>query len=161
MFVYVSDTVSVAQNFATSGSANTDVDQVFIKPGTRTIGILSLWAGGKASGATTLAGIAYRLKKWTTTASSAGTAIVPTPKDPGAQACKATAGGASAGVTSGTGGPTLLGGCVGGVGGGASWVAPNEDSCPKLEGSATQSIDLFSASAATGLNFEAKIEHTE
>lgn len=160
-FVYGSMTAVVATNFSTSGTPNTEVDHLFVKPGTRNIGILGLYVGGKGAGLTAISGIAYRMKKWTTTSSAAGTAITPTPRDPGAQACKATAAGASGGVTSGTGGPLYIGGCVSGAAGPGGWVAPNPDAMPTLEGSANQSIDLFSASATASLSFEATIEHVE
>lgn len=161
MFVYISGTSVVAENFATSATPNTMVDQLFIKPGTRTIGIQALLVGGKGGGLTTLSAIAYRLRKWTTTAAAGGTGVTPTPKDPGAQACKATAGAASAGVTVGTGGPSFVGGCVSSAAGPGGWVATNEDAMPKLEGSDNKSIDLFTASPTASLNFEANVEHVE
>lgn len=161
MFVYTTMSKSVAENFVTSGTANTEIDAMFVKPGTRNIAIQALIVGGKGAGLTALSGIAYRLKKWTTTASSVGTAITPAPSDPGAQAAKATAAGASAGVTSGTGGPTLQCGCVSGAAGPGGWVAPNPDSMKQLEGSANNSMDLFVASGTVSLNYEANIEHVE
>lgn len=161
MFVYTTMSKSVAENFVTSGTANTEIDAMFVKPGARNIAIQALIVGGKGAGLTALSGIAYRLKKWFTTASSVGTAITPSPSDPGAQACKATAAGASAGVTSGTGGPTLQCGCVSGAAGPGGWVAPNQDSMKTLEGSATQSMDLFVASGTVSMNYEANIEHVE
>lgn len=162
MFVYILGTVQIAENFATSGSANTMVDQMYVKAGLRTVGVQSLLVGGKGGGLTSLSGIAYRLRKWFTTASAAN-AVTPTPKDPGAQACKALAGAASAGVTSGTGGPTFIGGCMSGAAGPGGWVATNADSMPTLEASAaaTQSIDMFSASPTAALNFEANLEFVE
>lgn len=159
-FVYSSQSAQIATNFATSGTANTEVDQFFLKPGSRNIGVQGLYVGGKGAGLTSISGIAYRFKKWTTTASTGG-ALTPTPRDPGMQAAKATSGAASAGVTPGTGGPTYIGGCVSGAAGPGGWVAPNTDSLIVLEGSATQSIDLFSASGTISLNFEFAVEHVE
>jgi len=154
-FVYALQSVQLATNFTTSGTANTEVDHCFIKPGTRNIALISLLVGGKAAGLTAISGIAFRIKKWTTTAASGGTAAVPTPRDPGMQAAKATAGmSASAGVTAGTGGPTFLGGCLCGAAGPGGWVAPNPDAAHTLEGSATQSLDIFSVSGTVSLNFD-------
>lgn len=160
-FAYVTATKSVAENFTTNGTANTETDSMFIKPGARNIMITLLQVIGKAAGATTLSGIAYRLKKWTTTSSSVGTAITPGPRDPGAQAATATAAGASAGVTSGTGGPTIQALAGSGVGGPGGWAARDSDSVCTLQGSANQSIDLFVASGSVSLNYEAAIEHEE
>jgi hypothetical protein len=164
-FVYTVDTVAVAENFVTSAAANTLIDHLFAAPKTgaagtavRNITVLSLIVGGKGAALTSITGIGYRLKKWTTTASAGGTAIVPAPRDPGAQASLFTAGGASAGVTSGTGGPTLLGGCTSGAAGPGGWVAENPDAAHVIQGNATQSIDLFTSQAGTvAMNFEARL----
>src|SRR5690242_11091512 len=108
-FVYTSSSKAVADTFATSASANTEIDALFVKPGARNIAARLLQVLGRGAGLTSLSGIAFHLKRWTSTASSAGTAITPAPHDPGAQAATATAGGGSAGVTSGTGGPVIVG----------------------------------------------------
>jgi hypothetical protein len=162
MFVYHVDCVSVTTTpYQTSATPNTEIDAAFVKPGARTLGILELIVGGRGAGLTAISGIAYRLKKWPTTASSGGTAIVPTPRDPGAQASKASAGAGAGGgtgaVTSGTGTAVFVGGCLSGAAGPGGWTAANDDAMPKLEASATQSIDLFSASAQASLNYEFKL----
>ena len=164
MFVYTSMSSMQLNNFTTNSSANTDNDTAFIKPGTRNIAIQALIVGGKGAGLTALSGIAYRLKKWTTTASSGGTSVTPAPSDPGAQACKATAAWAttnSGTVTSGTGGPTFQCGCVSGAAGPGGWTAANPDSMKVLEGSANNSMDLFSSSGSVTLNWEGNIEFQE
>lgn len=160
-FVYTIMTAAVATNFVTHATPATEIDALFIKPGTRNIAVQAMYVGGKAPGLTALSGIAYRLKKWTTTASSGGTAITPAPNDIGMQASKATAGGASAGVTSGSGGPTFIGGCTSGVAGPGGWTAPNPDSNKVLEGSDNKSIDMYSASGTASLNYEATMEFQE
>lgn len=160
-FVYTVPTKLVAENFATSATPNTEVDAVFIKPGTRNIWLTLLQVIGKGAGLTALSGIAFRLKRYPTTASSAGTAITPSPKDPGAQASKATAGGASAGVTSGTGTAVFVGACGCGAAGPGGWAARDQDSAGVVEGSANQSIDLFCASGTASLNYEASLEFQE
>ena len=161
-FVYNSHSAAVATNFATSGSGNTEIDHSFLKAGSsRTAYLNAVYAGGKANAATSISGIAYRLKKWTSTSSAGGTSITPTPRDDGMQAATATVGAASAGVTSGTGGPLYIGGFTSGISGPGSWVAPNVDSPCVLGAGTTKSIDLFSASATASLNFEFNFEHME
>jgi hypothetical protein len=164
-FVYSTQSAMQAQNYTTSGSANTETEPFFLKPGTRNIGLQAMYVGGKGAGLTSISGIAYRLKKWTSTSASGGTALTPTPRDPGMQAAKATSGigtgGGTAVVTVGTGGPIYIGGCISGAAGPGGWVAPNADSLPTLEGSANQSIDLFVASGTVSLNYEFVIEHVE
>jgi len=153
-FVYNFQSAVVAENFATSATPNTQVDHSFIDPGTRNAGLQALYVGGKGAGLTAISGVAYRIKKWTTTAAAGGTAVTIVPRDIGMQAAKATCGAASAGVTAGTGGPSYLGGCVSGAAGPGGWVAPNPDSIMWLEGSDAKSIDLWSSSPTASLNFE-------
>jgi hypothetical protein len=159
--VYTTATKSVADTFATHATPGTEIDAVFIKPGTRNVGVTLLQVLGRGAGLTALSGIAFRLKRYTTTSASAGTAITPTPKDPGFQACKATAGGASAGVTVGTGGPVIAAMCGCGAAGPGGWAARDPDSVIAVEGSANQSVDLFCASGTASLNYEAALEHAE
>lgn len=160
-FAYTTATKAVADTFVTSATPATEVDALFIKPGTRNVWVTLLQVLGRGAGLTSLSGIAFRLKRWTTTASSSGTAITPGVKDAGAQAAKATAGGASAGVTSGTGGPQIVAVCGCGAAGPGGWAARDQDSSCVVEGSANQSMDLFVASGTASLSYEAALEHAE
>lgn len=162
-FVYNSSGIINTQNFVT-GAINTPQDYYFIKPGTRNAGVLSLICGGKGAGLTALSGIQYTLEKYPTTATTinTGTAITPAPRDPGAQAAKATAATSTgAQFTAGTGTLVYVGGCFSGAAGPGGWVAENPDALPTLEGSANQSIDLWVASGTAGLNFNFTIAHQE
>lgn len=158
-FCYHVDSAVVATNFATHATPNQEIDAMFIKAGLRTASLLSMMVGGKGAGLTTISGIAYRLKRWPTTASSGGTAIVPIPRDEDGPAARTVAGGASAGVTSGTGTAVFVGGCMSGAAGPGGWVAENPDAAPALTASAspTKSIDLFTVSGTASLNYEAKL----
>lgn len=159
--VYTVMSAAVATNFVTHATPGTEIDAFFVKPGARNVGIQAMYVGGKGAGLTALSGIAYRLKRYPTTASSGGTAVTPAPDDPGFQACKASAGEASAGVTPGSGTLVFLGGCTSGAAGPGGWTAPNPDSVKVVEGSANQSIDLFASSPTTALNYEFTIEFQE
>lgn len=160
-FVYSSATKAVADPFSTSGTVNTEIDALFVKPGTRNIWVRLLQVLGRGAGLTALSGIAFHLKRWSTTASSGGTAITPGPHDSGAQAATATAAAASAGVTSGTGGPVIegLAGC--GAAGPGGWSAQDLDSAITIAGSATQSCDVFVESGTASLNYECALDHAE
>ena len=161
-FVYVMPTAILQENFTTSATPNTQIDHQFIKPGTRNIAVISLLVGGKGAGLTSLTGIAYRLKKWTTTSASGGTAMTPNPIDPGSQASKATAGWTTnASVTPGTGGPQYMGTVLSSGSGPGGWVTENPDAAPTLEGSANQSMDLWSSSGIASMNFEATTKFQE
>jgi hypothetical protein len=149
-------------NQTSNATPNTANDCFFVAAGTgRATSLQAVYVVGKGAGLTAISGIAFRVEKWTTTASSAGTAITPAARDPGAQAAKATAAFAAATVTSGTGGPTLM--CAFGCGaaGPGGWVAPNPDAMPLVESGSADSLDVFNASGTASLNFELSAEIVE
>lgn len=155
MFVYG---VAVAANQATSGTPNTEVDGLALIAGTgRAMLVQALFVMGKAAALTALSGIAFRLRRFTT-ASTAGSAITPAPRDPGAQASKCSA---ASGPTAGSGGAAnqLAIGCGAGSPGG--WVAANQDSMPLLESGSSDSFDVFNASGTASLNYEQSAEVCE
>jgi hypothetical protein len=146
----------------TNASANTANDCFFIAPGaSRTVWLNAIYLQGRGVQLTSISGISIRLEKWTTTASSGGTAITPSPCDPGYQAAKHTAGFSAATVTSGTGGPTLMMSLGMGTTSPDNWIAPNLDQAYSLQAAATQSLDLFNISGATSLIFEASVGAAE
>lgn len=143
----------------TNASGGTENDALFIKPGsTRNVFLQQMLIQGKAAALTSLSGIVARLKKWTTTASSGGTGITPTPRDVGMQASKATAGYATGGVTSGTGGPALLGAFGCSAGGPGGWAAQNADSVHTLEAADNKSIDAFVSSPTASMGYDLSAE---
>lgn len=163
-FVYNLSSKAVAENFATSASINTQIDAAFVKPGsTRPVTVIAARVQGKGAGLTALSGIAIRLSQWTTTASAigGGTNIPRVPVDNRAPPAAATSAGASAGITSGTGGPSVA--CAFGCGasGPGGWVAPNPDAGLTLDGGADRSTDVFSASAQASLNYEFSLDIQE
>src|ERR1700686_4929324 len=84
----------------TNAAPLTANDCLFIVPGTgRSVWVKSIYPEGRGSLLTSISGITYRLEKWFTTASTGGTAVTPSPNDPGYQASKETAGWAVATVT--------------------------------------------------------------
>lgn len=149
--------LATAGNTATNGSANTESTVYFVKAGTRNVALQSMYIVGKGAGLTAISGIVIRVAKFAT-AGTGGTGITPTPKDPGMQAAKCTSASAH---TIGTGTRTnhLAFGC--GAAGPGGWVAPNPDSLIVLEGSATNGIDVVSASGTVSLNFEWSAEVVE
>lgn len=146
----------------TNATGNTANDCFFVKPGTtRNVAIQAFYVRGHANALNTITGIGFRLEKWTTTASSAGTSITPFQKDPGMQNPKATAAYSNTTVTSGTGGPSLalaFGCSASGPGG---WTAPNLDSLHVAEANAAHSFDIFNISAAASMVFELSAEIVE
>ncbi len=145
--------LATAGNLTTSGTANTETDTFFVKAGVRNAWLQSMYVVGKGAGLTAISGIVFRIIKFTT-ASTLGTAMTPTPKDPGMQAAKATA--ASRPTAGTTRVNRILFGC--GAAGPGGWVAPNPDSVELLEGGGALSIDCMDASGTVSLNFEFSAE---
>lgn len=158
-FCYEIHSKNVAENYTTSATPNTEIDAAFIKPGaSRMVNLIRLLVQGKAAALTALSGLGFRIKEWTSTASSSGTSITPgavNPLNPAAVATAAAgAGGGTGAVTSGTGGPTIVGGCGCGASGPGVWQQENADAAIGLDGNVNKSIDVFAASGTASLNYE-------
>lgn len=156
MFVY--STVPGA-NVATNATPNTETDHLRTVTGASRQALLNaLYVIGKGAGLTAISGIVFRFKRFST-ASTAGAAITPAPRDPTAPASTITAATApTAGAT-----PTLQNAIGCGAAGPGGWVAPNPDSQMTMVagGGANGNVDLFSASGTASLNFEYTLEHAE
>lgn len=159
--VYEIQTKQVADSFATSSVASTELSQMSIKAQARNVGLTSASVIGRGAGLTALSGIAFRFKKFTTTASSSGTTITPAPLDTGMQAAKAVTVAASSGLSLGSGGPILVGSFGCGAAGPGGWVARDVDHMPSLEGGSSLSIDTFSVSGTASLNWEGGLTFQE
>lgn len=146
----------------TNGTGGTENDAFFVKPGaTREVYVCGVFPAGKANAATTISGITYRLKKWTSTASSAGTSITPSPKNTGFRASIHTAAYSATTLTSGTGGPTLLMSLGSGTSTPGPWFTDNLDRAYDIDAAATQSIDIFNSSPAASQVFEVSVDTAE
>ena len=151
MYYYSDDPGATITSNATPSTAN---DCAFYKPGaTRTMWLKMISLTGAMASLTAISNIRIRLENWTSTASSGGTAITPTPKGSGTQAATHTAGYGTT-VTSGTGGPLLKGMIGAGATSPNIWAPPNLDEFLDLPAAATQSIDVFNVSALASCVFE-------
>ena len=167
-FYYTAESGGVGSDITTSATPNTEQDDAFVAVQSGVNVALSytiaIYAGGKSAGLTTISGIAFRVKKWTTTKSTGGNAMggtSPAPYDIGEQGIGAAQIDikfrAPTAITSGTGGPTYMGGFVCGATGPGGWISPNLDSYGRtLVGATSASIDLFSSSAQPSLPYEAQ-----
>jgi len=162
MFVYTS---SLATPGVTTGSAtpNTEVGAISFKPPitlpARTAGLQAVYVVGRGSALTSISGLVFRIIRMTT-ASSAGVATTPSPKDKDAPAATMTA---VTGQTISATGRTnhVVFGC--GAAGPGGWVAPNPDSMVMIVPVVTTapSVDVVEASATASLTFEFSCEHVE
>lgn len=148
--------LATAGNLTTSGTPATETDAFFVKAGVRNVALQAVYVIGKGAGLTAISGISFRLVKFTT-ASTVGTAMTPSPKDPGMQAAKHTA------ASRPTAGTTRVNHIVFGCGaaGPGGWVAPNPDSVLLLEGGGGLSIDMFDVSGTASLAYEFSAETVE
>lgn len=161
MMYYVDSPQATQTSNATPNTAN---DCFFITPGSlRMVWLKSLKCSGKAAALTAITGIIIRIVKWTTTASSGGTALTPSPTDDGYQAAKHSAGYSATTVTSGTGGPTALGSVGFSASGPGNWINPSTafEESPSIQAGATKSIDLENISGTASMNFELDVGTTE
>lgn len=148
MPMFYSLSLATPGNSSTNGSANTETDMFFIKPGVRTVELVRMDIQGMASALSTMTGIQIRLISLST-ASTAGTTITPAPPDPGMQAAKATS---SSLPTIGTTRKNhKVFGCT--ATGPGAWYPVNPDEQLVAEGGAAGSIDALSVSGGTSMAF--------
>lgn len=155
MMVY-SLSLATAGNLTTNATPNTETDAFFVKAGVRNVSLQSVYVIGKGAGLTAITGLSFRLIKFTT-ASTAGTGITPTPKDPGGQASKCAA--ASRPTAGATRVNRVVFGC--GAAGPGGWVAPNPDSVELLEGGGALSIDMMDSAGLASMAYEFSAEVVE
>lgn len=157
-YLLQSSTLALAP-VTTSGTTNTEVDHLFIKPGTGAkVDINGLRLQGAGNALTTLNGLMANFKNWTT-ASTGGTAMTPSPVNIAvAKASAATAGGAP---TAGTGGGTYKGGFGCSGSGPAFWTAQTPDQMIEMAAAYAGSVDLYSAAVALSLAFQWWVDFLE
>lgn len=150
---------TVATFLTTSGSANTELPNLAIRQATRNVDVQSFYVCGRGAGLTSISGIAFRVRRWTT-AGSGGTAVTPQPRRIGTTA-STTAVSSESAITAGTvsGAYQLAFGC--GAAGPGGWVAPNPDSMLTLEAGSADEFDVNSISSTISLNLEISAEIQE
>jgi len=163
-FCYETQSQMNSPTYSTSATPGTEIDVFSIKAGARSMGIHALRAHGRGAGLTALSSIELNLKLWTT-ASTAGTALTPSPCAVAAPAATAvprigTGGGVNP-VTPGSGGGTYRGGIGFGASGPGGWVASNPDDVKQLDGTNAGSYDLYSASGTASMLYAFYVGHTE
>jgi hypothetical protein len=152
MFVY-SVVPTVATFLTTSGTANTELPNMALRQAVRNVDVQSFYVCGRGAGLTSISGIAFRVRRWTT-AGSGGTAITPQARRIGQPAASTTAASSESAITAGTvsGAYQLAFGC--GAAGPGGWVAPNPDSMLTLEAGSADEFNVNSISSTISLNLE-------
>lgn len=155
-FVY---NVTGGANYTTSGSANTEDPTIVLRQATRGVDLQAIYGAGKAASATTISGIAIRVRRWTT-AGSGGTSLTPAPRRIGTTA-STTAVDKQTSITPGTTSGAYQIAFGFGKAGPGGWVARDADSAIHLEAGGSDELDLNSVSGETSLNFELACEIAE
>ncbi len=145
---------------ATAGSESSTGHIRMASGTTRTASITGIYAAGRASAT---GGFILRLKQWTTTASSGGTAYTPVRRYPNNPAASLVAATDASAITAGSGGPniTLALGCP--SGGGAGWVPTDPSDAIQMEagGGANNNVDVYSIGSAASMNIDISVEVAE
>lgn len=150
--------LTTAGNTTTNGSANTESSVFTCATAAalpvNTVALFMCQVQGKATAATTITGLSFRIIMLTTASvTTGGTAITPRPANIGTPASLSVV--FSAVTTIGATGRTnhISFGC--GAAGPGGWVAANPDAMAVLHATATAgSIDLVSSTGGTSLPFE-------
>ena len=151
---------SVYRSAVTNGTAGTESTTGHIRMvsgSARTASVTGLFAAGRAS---TTGGFILRLKQWSTTASSGGTAYTIVKRYPNNPAASISAATDASAITAGSGGPiiTLALGCP--SGGGAAWVPTDPADAIQMEagGGANNNLDVYSIGSAASMNIDITVE---
>ena len=150
-FVYSVVGTTPATNYTTHATPGTEDPTVVLRQAVRGFDLQAIYVNGRESAATTITGISYIVRRWTTVGPG-GTAITPAPRRVGTTASTTAADKVSA-ITAGTvtGGFQLSFGC--GKAGPGGWVARDADSAIHVEGTSADELDINS------LCGEASIKH--
>ena len=162
MFVYTSSLATPGVSTC-SATPLTETGAISFKPPVvlpaRVAGLQAVYVVGRGAALTTISGIVFRIIRCTT-ASTAGTATTPNPKDKDAPAGTLTA---VTGQTISSTGRTnhVVFGC--GAAGPGGWVAPNPDSLVMIVPVVTTapSVDVVAACGTASLLYEFSCEHVE
>jgi hypothetical protein len=138
-----------ATPYTTHGTPNTEDPTLVLRQTTRNCDILSITAGGRAAAATTISGIGYKVRRWTTVGSG-GTTVTPAPTRIGTTASTVCVDKASA-ITAGTVSGAIVGGFVCGKAGPGGWVARDTDDAICLEAGSADEIDINSVAGEASL----------
>jgi hypothetical protein len=138
-----------ATPYATHAVPNTEDPTLVLRQTTRNCDIQAIFCLGRAAAATTISGIGYKVRRWTTVGTG-GTTVTPAPRRIGTTASTVCVDKASA-ITAGTvSGAYQVGfGC--GKAGPGGWVARDADSAICLEAGSADEIDINSVAGEASL----------
>lgn len=138
-----------ATPYASHATPNTEDPTLVLRQTTRNCDVNAIFCLGRAAAATTISGIGYKVRRWTTVGTG-GTTVTPAPRRIGTTASTVCVDKASA-ITAGTvSGAYVLGfGC--GKAGPGGWVARDSDSALNLEAGSADEFDINSVAGEASL----------
>lgn len=155
-FVY---SVDSGVTYSTHATPSTEDPTIVVRQATRGVDIQGIFAMGRSAAATTITGIGYRARRWTT-AGTGGTSVTPSPRRIGTTA-STTAVDKQSAITAGTvsGAYQVSFGC--GKAGPGGWVARDADSAIHIEGGSSDEIDINSIAGEASLSHQLSVEIAE
>jgi hypothetical protein len=150
-FVYSVAGLAAGASYATHATPSTEDPTLAIRQAVRGFDVTGVYCNGRAAAATTISGISYVGRRWTTVGTG-GTAVTPAPRRIGTTASTTAADKATA-LTAGTVSGVIQIACGCGKAGPGGWVARDADSAVHVEGT---SADEFCIASLCG---EASVSH--
>lgn len=144
---------------ATHGTPNTENPNLVLRQATRGFDINMVQTQGLSGALSTLSGILFRARRWTT-AGSGGTAVTPAPRRIGTTA-STTAASSETTITPGTTSGAYQWGFGMGAAGPGGWTARDPDSACHVEGGGSDEISINSLSPTASLPLSVTAEIAE
>ena len=150
-FVYTVAGLAAGASYATHATPSTEDPTLALRQATRGFDLTGVYCNGRAAAATTITGVSYLGRRWTTVGSG-GTAVTPNPKRIGTTAATTAADKATA-LTAGTVSGAIQFACGCGKAGPGGWVARDADSAVHIEAGSADELCIASLSG------EASVSH--
>lgn len=141
-FAYTVAGLAAGASYATHATPSTEDPTLVLRQAVRGFDLTAIYVNGRAAAATTITGISYLVRRWTT-AGSGGTAVTPNPKRIGTTASTTAADKATA-VTAGTVSGAIQVACGCGKAGPGGWTARDADHKVHVEGTSADELDINS-----------------
>jgi len=148
-FLYAVAGLAANASYATHATPSTEDPTLQMKQTTRGFDIVGAYGNGRANAATTISGISYIARRWTTVGSG-GTAVVPNPRRMGTTAATVCADKATA-LTAGTVSGAIQFSFGIGKAGPGGWVARDGDSTVHVEAGSSDEVTISSLAAEASL----------
>ncbi len=144
-FVYTVAGLTAANSYTSHATPSTEDTTLALRQATRGFDLTSAFCNGRAAAATTITGISYLGRRWTTVGTG-GTTVTPNPKRIGTTAATGAADKSTGvgSITAGTVGGTVQFAMGCGKAGPGGWVARDADSAVHVEAGGADELAISS-----------------